>query len=108
MSEASEDRCWNCGMVPKRWLDVTPPGLDQQRLLCSNCFARTTRPVVYYGWPRSPSPEWDDDHEEETPRLASEPLADRVSARPARARLDRPLVSLGRRLFTGRWTRDDE
>jgi len=26
MTEAAEDRCWNCGMVPKRWLDVTHPG----------------------------------------------------------------------------------
>ena len=60
MTEA-EDRCWNCGMVPKRWLDVTPRGLDEQRLLCSNCFARTTRPRIYYGWSRSPSSNWDDD-----------------------------------------------
>jgi hypothetical protein len=68
MSEAAEDRCWNCGMVPKRWLDVTSPGLDEQRLLCSNCFAATTQPRIYYGWPRSPSPDWDDDDEDEKPR----------------------------------------
>jgi hypothetical protein len=61
MTEAAEDRCWNCGMVPKRWLDVTPRGLDEQRLLCSNCFARTTRPRIYYGWSRSPSSNWEDD-----------------------------------------------
>jgi hypothetical protein len=50
-------------MVPERWLDVTPPGLDEQRFLCSNCFARTTRPRIKYGWPRSP--EWDEDGEGE-------------------------------------------
>jgi len=64
MTEAAEDRCWNCGMVPKRWLDVTPrtrAGLDEERLLCSNCFAATTRPRIYYGWPGSPSPDWDKD-----------------------------------------------
>jgi hypothetical protein len=55
-------------MVPKRWLDVTPPGLDAQRLLCSNCFARTTRPRIKYGWPRSPSQEWDD-HDEGEKRI---------------------------------------
>jgi hypothetical protein len=49
-TEAAEDRCWNCGTVPKRWFDVTPSGLDEQRLLCSNCFARTTRPRIDYGW----------------------------------------------------------
>jgi hypothetical protein len=64
-TEAAEDRCWNCGMVPKRWFDVTPSGLDEQRLLCSNCFARTTRPRIDYGWPRSRSPEWDDHDEDE-------------------------------------------
>jgi hypothetical protein len=63
MTEAAEDRCWNCGMVPERWFDVTSPGIDEQRLLCSNCFARTTRPRIYYGWPRSPSPDRDDDDE---------------------------------------------
>ncbi len=26
MAEAAEDRCWNCGMVSKRWFDVTPVG----------------------------------------------------------------------------------
>jgi len=46
MTEAAEDRCWNCGIVPKRWFDVTPRGLDEQRLLCSNCFARTTKPRI--------------------------------------------------------------
>ena len=78
MTEAEEDRCWNCGMVPKRWFDVTSPGLEQ-RLLCSNCFARTTMPRIYYGWPKSPSPDWDDDDEDEKPHIASEPVADRVS-----------------------------
>jgi hypothetical protein len=107
MSEAFEDRCWNCGTVPKRWFDVTPPGLDEQRLLCSNCFARTTRPVVYYGWARQSSPDWDDDDEDETPRLASEPLADRASARRAHERLDRRLFSLGRSLLSGQRTRRD-
>ena len=24
MTHAAEDRCWNCGMVPKRWFDVIP------------------------------------------------------------------------------------
>jgi hypothetical protein len=66
MTEAAKDRCWNCGMVPKRWLDVTHPGLDEERLLCSNCFAATTRPRIYYGWPRSSSPDWNDDDEDET------------------------------------------
>lgn len=61
MTEVAEDRCWNCGIVPKRWLDVTPRGLDEQRLLCSNCFARTTRPRIPYGWSSSPSSNWDDD-----------------------------------------------
>ncbi len=65
MTEAAEDRCWNCDMVPKRWLDVTSPGRDEERLLCSNCFAATTRPRIYYGWPRS-SRDWDDDDEDET------------------------------------------
>jgi hypothetical protein len=64
MTEAAEDRCWNCGIVPKRWLHIPSPVLDEERLLCSNCFARTTRPRIYYGWPRSPS-EWDDDVEDE-------------------------------------------
>jgi hypothetical protein len=50
MTEAAEDRCWNCGVVPKRWIDVTSPGLDERRLLCSNCFARTTLPFIFYGW----------------------------------------------------------
>jgi hypothetical protein len=68
MIEPAEDRCWNCGVVPKRWLDVTSPWLDEQRLLCSNCFAATTRPRIYYGWPRSPSPDWDDSDEDEKPR----------------------------------------
>jgi hypothetical protein len=27
MTEAAKDRCWNCGMMPKRWLDVTSRGL---------------------------------------------------------------------------------
>jgi hypothetical protein len=65
VTEAAADRCWNCGMVPKRWFDVTPTGLDEQRLLCSNCFARTTRPRTYYGWARSPSADWDDDGKDE-------------------------------------------
>ena len=107
MTEASEDRCWNCGVVPKRWLDVTRPGLDEQRLLCSNCFARTTGPVVYYGWARPPSPDWEDDGEEDAPRPAPDSLADQAQAQPARRRLDRPLLSLGRRLFTGQWSRGD-
>jgi hypothetical protein len=64
-TEPAEDRCWNCGIVPKRWFDVTPPGLDEQRFLCSNCFARTTRPRIEYGWPGSPSPEWDEDDGDE-------------------------------------------
>ena len=50
-----------------------PRGLDEQRLLCSNCFARTTRPRIYYGWPRSPSPDWDDNDEDEKPPIALEP-----------------------------------
>jgi hypothetical protein len=107
VTEASEDRCWNCGIVPKRWLDVTPPGLDEQRLVCSNCFARTLRPVVYYGWARPRSPDWEDDDEEEAPRLAPDSVADRASAQPARRRRDRPLLSLGRRLFTGQSSRGD-
>jgi hypothetical protein len=37
------------------------PVLDEERLLCSNCFARTTRPRIYYGWSRSPSRDGDDD-----------------------------------------------
>jgi hypothetical protein len=73
MTEAAEDRCWNCGVVPRRWLDVTSPGLDQRRLLCSNCFARTTRPLIYYGWPRALSPDWDDHDEDEKPPIALEP-----------------------------------
>jgi hypothetical protein len=64
MTEAAEDRCWNCGEVPKRWMDVTSPQHEDERLLCSNCFAATTRPRVYYGWTRWPSPDWDDDDEE--------------------------------------------
>jgi hypothetical protein len=68
VTEASGDRCWNCGMVPKRWFDVTPPGLDEQRLVCANCFARTTRPLPHYGWARSRSADWDEgDDDEEQP-----------------------------------------
>lgn len=37
-------------MIPERWFDVTHPGLDDERLLCSNCFAATTRPRILYGW----------------------------------------------------------
>jgi hypothetical protein len=64
MTAGEEDRCGNCGVVPARWIDVTSPGLDEERLLCSNCFAATTRPRIYYGWPRSPSPDWDEDDED--------------------------------------------
>jgi hypothetical protein len=64
MTEAAEDRCWNCGTVPKRWFDVTSSGHDEERLLCSNCFAATMRPRIYYGWTRSPSRDWDDDDDE--------------------------------------------
>jgi hypothetical protein len=63
MTATDVDRYWNCGMVPNRWIDVTSPELEEERLLCSNCFAATTRPCVYYGWTRSPSPDWDDDDE---------------------------------------------
>jgi hypothetical protein len=79
MTEAAEDRCWNCGMVPKRWLPVPSPVLDEERLLCSNCFARTTRPRISYGWPRSPSGDWADDDEDETPDTALESVTDRLS-----------------------------
>jgi hypothetical protein len=65
MTEAAGDRCWNCGIVPERWFDVTSPGRDEERLLCSNCFAATTRPRIYYGWPRPLSRDWDDDDEDE-------------------------------------------
>ncbi len=92
MTEAAGDRCWNCGTVPKRWFDVTPPGLDEQRLLCSNCFARTTRPRSYYGWARSTSTDWDDDDEDEQPRAPLEV----VSARPAGGRAERRFFSLGK------------
>jgi hypothetical protein len=64
MTDAVEDRCWNCGVVPKRWIEVTSQEPDEERLLCSNCFAATTRPRIYYGWARSPSRERDDDDEE--------------------------------------------
>jgi hypothetical protein len=64
MTERAGDRCWNCGVVPERWFDVTAPGRDEERLLCSNCFAATTRPRIYYGWPRR-SRDWDDDDEDE-------------------------------------------
>jgi hypothetical protein len=50
-------------VVPERWIDVTSPKLVEERLLCSNCFAAITRPRVYYGWTRSPSPDSDDDEE---------------------------------------------
>jgi hypothetical protein len=63
MTAAAEDRCWNCGVAPERWIDVTSPEFDEERLLCSNCFAATTRPRIHYGWTRSPSPDWDDDEE---------------------------------------------
>lgn len=65
-------------MIPERWFDVTRPGLDEERLVCSNCFAATTRPRIFYGWQASRSPDWDDD-EDEKARNASEPLAGRVS-----------------------------
>jgi hypothetical protein len=61
MTAVEEDRCGNCGVVPERWIDVTSPGLEDERLLCSNCFAATTRPRIHYGWTRSPSRDWDDD-----------------------------------------------
>jgi hypothetical protein len=32
MTAAEEDRCGNCGVVPERWIDVTSPGLDEERL----------------------------------------------------------------------------
>jgi hypothetical protein len=51
-------------MLPSRWIDVTSPELEEERLLCSNCFAATTRPRIYYGWTRSQSADWDDDDEE--------------------------------------------
>ena len=38
MTAVEEDRCGNCGVVPERWIDVTSPGLEDERLLCSNCF----------------------------------------------------------------------
>jgi hypothetical protein len=57
------EECSNCGMVPNRWIDVTSPDLEEERLLCSNCFAATTRPRIYYGWTRSPAADWDDDDE---------------------------------------------
>jgi hypothetical protein len=63
MTAAAEDRCWNCGIVPKRWINVTSAQLDEERLLCSNCFAATTRPRILYGWSRSPSPDWDENDE---------------------------------------------
>jgi hypothetical protein len=47
MTAAAEDRCWNCGVVPERWIDVTSPQLEDERLLCSNCFAATTQPRIY-------------------------------------------------------------
>jgi hypothetical protein len=64
LAEAAEDRCWNCGMVPERWFDVTAPRRDEERLVCSNCFAATTRPRILYGWTRSPRWYWDDDDDE--------------------------------------------
>jgi hypothetical protein len=77
MSDAG-DRCWNCGVVPKRWLDITYPGLDEQRLLCSNCFARTTRQPVVYGWATSSSDWDDDDADDELPQgPRSPPLSGR-------------------------------
>jgi hypothetical protein len=94
------DRCWNCGVVPKRWLDVTYPGLDERRLLCSNCFARTTRQPVVYGWATSSSDWDDDDADDELPQGAPEPAAERASRRAAREHRDSRFVSLGRRLFT--------
>jgi hypothetical protein len=51
-------------MVPERWFDVTAPGRDEERLLCSNCFAATTGPRIHYGWTRSPARDWDDDDDE--------------------------------------------
>jgi hypothetical protein len=98
MTEA-EDRCWNCGVVPKRWFDVTYPGLDEQRLLCSNCFARTTRQPVYYGWAK-PCSDWDDDDEDQMPRGAWEPRVDRALTRAAREHRRSLFVSLGRRLLS--------
>jgi hypothetical protein len=46
MTAAEEDRCGNCGVVPERWIDVTSPGLDEERLLCSNCFAACGAPKL--------------------------------------------------------------
>jgi hypothetical protein len=97
----TEDRYWNCGVVPKRWFDGTYPGLDEQRLLCSNCFARTTRQPVYYGWAKS-SADWGDDGPDEMPQAAVEPAADRASRRTAREHRDSRFVSPGRRFFTRR------
>jgi NAD-dependent SIR2 family protein deacetylase len=64
MTEAAEDRCWNCGTVPDRWFEVAYLEADKERLVCSNCFAATIRPRVYYGWASSPSRDWDDAEEE--------------------------------------------
>ena len=72
MTETRGGPCWNCGVIPERWFDVTHPGLDDERLLCSNCFAATTQARILYGWQSSRSSDWDDD-EHEKPRNASEP-----------------------------------
>jgi hypothetical protein len=64
MTEAAEDRCWTCGTLPERWFDVTSSRHGEERLLCSNCFAATTQPRIYYGWTRSPSRDWDDGDDE--------------------------------------------
>jgi hypothetical protein len=77
VTESGEDACWNCGVIPKRWFDMSHPGVDEERLVCSNCFAATTRPRISYGW-RSPTPDWDDDEDEKSVS-PSERLADRVS-----------------------------